>query len=185
MNAHNALAPASAAGARGFTAPATTSQKFQTATAVFQRDLIALIPQLRAFGYSLCKRRDQADDLAQEALAKAAGWAALGGRALRHRRGPAGPAGWAARGSGPGRCRRRELSGRRENLRHPPGDLEKPGGAWPRRIMRYHRRQNGIDPQRRGAPGRWDRRHSGATECSGAGWRRRLGVALHCAISNS
>jgi RNA polymerase sigma-70 factor, ECF subfamily len=70
MNAHNALAPASA-GAGGFTAPATTSQKFETATAVFQRDLIALIPQLRAFGYSLCKRRDQADDLAQEALAKA------------------------------------------------------------------------------------------------------------------
>lgn len=37
----------------------------------FQRELIALIPFLRAFAVSLCRRRDLADDLAQETLAKA------------------------------------------------------------------------------------------------------------------
>ena len=37
----------------------------------FQSDLIALIPHLRAFSRSLCRRRDLAEDLAQEALAKA------------------------------------------------------------------------------------------------------------------
>ena len=37
----------------------------------FNRDLVALIPFLRAFACSLCRNRDQADDLAQEALAKA------------------------------------------------------------------------------------------------------------------
>lgn len=37
----------------------------------FQRDLLALIPFLRAFSRSLCGDRELADDLAQEALAKA------------------------------------------------------------------------------------------------------------------
>jgi RNA polymerase sigma-70 factor, ECF subfamily len=37
----------------------------------FQREMIALIPFLRAFAGSMCRHRDQADDLAQEVLAKA------------------------------------------------------------------------------------------------------------------
>ena len=37
----------------------------------FQRDLVALIPHLRAFSRSMCSRRDLADDLAQDALMKA------------------------------------------------------------------------------------------------------------------
>ena len=37
----------------------------------FQKELIALIPNLRAFSRSLCGRRGVADDMAQEALAKA------------------------------------------------------------------------------------------------------------------
>jgi len=37
----------------------------------FQREIIALIPHLRAFAVSMCRHRDQADDLAQESLAKA------------------------------------------------------------------------------------------------------------------
>lgn len=37
----------------------------------FQRDLVALIPQLRAFSRLLCRRKPLAEDLAQEALAKA------------------------------------------------------------------------------------------------------------------
>jgi RNA polymerase sigma-70 factor (ECF subfamily) len=37
----------------------------------FQRDLVALIPQLRAFSHALCGRRAIAEDMAQEALAKA------------------------------------------------------------------------------------------------------------------
>ena len=37
----------------------------------FQRDLVVLIPRLRAFSRSLCSRRDIADDLAQDALMKA------------------------------------------------------------------------------------------------------------------
>ncbi len=37
----------------------------------FQRDLLALIPHLRAFSHSLCRRRDLGEDLAQDALAKA------------------------------------------------------------------------------------------------------------------
>jgi RNA polymerase sigma-70 factor (ECF subfamily) len=40
----------------------------------FRADLIAIIPQLRAFARGLAGNRDLADDLAQEALAKA--WAA-------------------------------------------------------------------------------------------------------------
>jgi RNA polymerase sigma-70 factor (ECF subfamily) len=42
--------------------------------AAFRRDLVAIIPALRAFARGLCGNRDQADDLAQEAMAKA--WAA-------------------------------------------------------------------------------------------------------------
>jgi RNA polymerase sigma-70 factor (ECF subfamily) len=37
----------------------------------FQREMVALIPFLRAFACSLCHRRDLADDLAQETLVKA------------------------------------------------------------------------------------------------------------------
>src|SRR4029079_4425458 len=37
----------------------------------FRRNLIELIPDLRAFARALCGRRDGADDLCQEALAKA------------------------------------------------------------------------------------------------------------------
>lgn len=42
--------------------------------AAFRRDLVAIIPSLRAFARGLAGDRDVADDLAQEALAKA--WAA-------------------------------------------------------------------------------------------------------------
>jgi RNA polymerase sigma-70 factor (ECF subfamily) len=38
---------------------------------LFQRDLIVLAPHLRAFSSTLCKRRDIAEDLAQEALLRA------------------------------------------------------------------------------------------------------------------
>jgi RNA polymerase sigma-70 factor (ECF subfamily) len=37
----------------------------------FKRDLVALIPFLRAFAYSLCRQHSKAEDLAQEALVKA------------------------------------------------------------------------------------------------------------------
>ena len=40
----------------------------------FQEELVALLPQLRAFARSLCGRREQADDLVQEAAVRA--WAA-------------------------------------------------------------------------------------------------------------
>ncbi len=43
---------------------------------VFKRDLLALIPNLRAFSRTLCGRRGIADDMAQDALAKA--WRARG-----------------------------------------------------------------------------------------------------------
>jgi RNA polymerase sigma-70 factor (ECF subfamily) len=46
--------------------PATAGVAFQ-----FQRDLIALIPHLRAFSRVLCGRRAIAEDMAQDALAKA------------------------------------------------------------------------------------------------------------------
>src|ERR1700683_1811776 len=42
-----------------------------SASPQFQRDLIALIPHLRAFSRMLCGRRVIAEDMAQEALAKA------------------------------------------------------------------------------------------------------------------
>jgi RNA polymerase sigma-70 factor, ECF subfamily len=46
----------------------------QTSTAMvhdFQRDLVSLIPHLRAFARSLCRQYELGEDLAQEALAKA------------------------------------------------------------------------------------------------------------------
>jgi len=39
----------------------------------FERDLIALVPHLRAFARSLCRNRTLAEDLTQEALARAWG----------------------------------------------------------------------------------------------------------------
>jgi len=42
--------------------------------AAFRRDLVALVPQLRAFARGLCGRADFADDLVQEAISRA--WAA-------------------------------------------------------------------------------------------------------------
>jgi RNA polymerase sigma-70 factor, ECF subfamily len=50
------------------TVPAITSAQSSDR---FQRDLIALIPYLRAFSRVLCGRRAIAEDMAQEALAKA------------------------------------------------------------------------------------------------------------------
>ena len=46
----------------------------------FERDLVALIPHLRAFARSLCGDATAADDLAQEAVAKA--WASRGSFAM-------------------------------------------------------------------------------------------------------
>ena len=63
MNA-DMIAP-HAAGAAGLSKAA--------ADAVFRADLVAIIPSLRAFARGLCGNRDLADDLAQEALAKAWG----------------------------------------------------------------------------------------------------------------
>ncbi len=40
-------------------------------TAEFRRELLALIPSLRAFSMSLCGKADRADDLVQETLIKA------------------------------------------------------------------------------------------------------------------
>src|SRR5271156_4792461 len=37
----------------------------------FQQDFIPLIPHLRAFSRAICRHRDLAEDMAQEALAKA------------------------------------------------------------------------------------------------------------------
>jgi RNA polymerase sigma factor (sigma-70 family) len=42
--------------------------------AAFQRDLVALVPHMRAFSQMLCRRSDKADDLVQDTLVKA--WAA-------------------------------------------------------------------------------------------------------------
>jgi len=47
------------------------SQQQRLPSDQFQRELIALIPQLRAFSRLLCRRKPIAEDLAQEALAKA------------------------------------------------------------------------------------------------------------------
>lgn len=51
--------------------PATDTPE---ATEAFRRELLAAIPALRGFARGLCGNRDLADDLAQDALAKA--WAA-------------------------------------------------------------------------------------------------------------
>ncbi|AWW74278.1 RNA polymerase subunit sigma-70 [Erythrobacter sp. KY5] len=40
----------------------------------FKKDMVALVPSLRAFARGLCRNRDLADDLAQEAMTRA--WAA-------------------------------------------------------------------------------------------------------------
>ncbi|MFQ3666372.1 MAG: sigma-70 family RNA polymerase sigma factor [Sphingomonadaceae bacterium] len=60
-------APRAAAAASPEAAPPAAEQDFR-------RDLVAIVPSLRAFARGLCGNRDLADDLAQEALAKA--WAA-------------------------------------------------------------------------------------------------------------
>ena len=49
------------------------SQYDAASEAAFQRDLVALIPQMRAFARSLARDAALADDLAQDALAKAWG----------------------------------------------------------------------------------------------------------------
>ena len=49
----------------------TPSQQQRLPSDQFQHELIALIPQLRAFSRLLCRRKPIAEDLAQEALAKA------------------------------------------------------------------------------------------------------------------
>jgi RNA polymerase sigma-70 factor (ECF subfamily) len=46
----------------------------------FRAELVALIPQMRAFAHSLCRDASEAEDLAQEALAKA--WSARDSFAL-------------------------------------------------------------------------------------------------------
>lgn len=49
----------------------TTSAPLAAPADDFQKQLLALIPNLRAFSRTLCGRRGIADDMAQEALAKA------------------------------------------------------------------------------------------------------------------
>jgi len=51
------------------TSPPTIEETAPSAN--FERDLVALIPQMRAFARSLCNNPFEADDLAQEALTKA------------------------------------------------------------------------------------------------------------------
>ena len=59
----------------GRAAPARPAgQAARHEAAGFRKELLAVIPSLRAFARGLCGNRDLADDLAQEALAKA--WAA-------------------------------------------------------------------------------------------------------------
>ena len=53
------------------TASCATKTNFVPPDRQFQHDLIALIPHLRAFSRVLCGRRAIAEDMAQEALAKA------------------------------------------------------------------------------------------------------------------
>ncbi|MCG2839727.1 sigma-70 family RNA polymerase sigma factor [Sandaracinobacter sp. RS1-74] len=53
--------------------PEPPAENVAAADAEFRRDLVGIIPSLRAFARGLCGNRDQADDLAQEALAKAWG----------------------------------------------------------------------------------------------------------------
>ncbi len=56
------------------TKPVLTPAETALATEDFRRELLAAIPALRGFARGLCGNRDLADDLAQDALAKA--WAA-------------------------------------------------------------------------------------------------------------
>jgi RNA polymerase sigma-70 factor (ECF subfamily) len=48
-----------------------STSRTKDASRNFERDLVALIPQLRSFARGLCKRRGISEDMAQEALAKA------------------------------------------------------------------------------------------------------------------
>jgi len=54
--------------------PVLTPEEAKAAAETFRRDLLGAIPALRGFARGLCGNRDLADDLAQDALAKA--WAA-------------------------------------------------------------------------------------------------------------
>jgi len=54
--------------------PETSAGDGGAADDEFKTQMIALIPQLRAFGRGLCGNRDMADDLAQDAMVRA--WAA-------------------------------------------------------------------------------------------------------------
>jgi RNA polymerase sigma-70 factor, ECF subfamily len=51
-----------------------TQASAESPDAVFKKDLVAIIPQLRSFARGLCGNRDLADDLAQDAMVRA--WAA-------------------------------------------------------------------------------------------------------------
>ena len=68
MKSHDIDENALDMGANGEAPPVMTPDE---ADAQFRKDLLALIPFLRAFSRSLCGERELADDLAQEALAKA------------------------------------------------------------------------------------------------------------------
>jgi RNA polymerase sigma-70 factor (ECF subfamily) len=50
---------------------APTTEKNHESTGMFEKDLEALMPYLRAFSYSLCRDRSVAEDLAQDALTSA------------------------------------------------------------------------------------------------------------------
>lgn len=67
MKSHNFGEPSGSASGAAAADPARTGGPDRE----FQRDLLGLIPFLRAFSRSLCGDRELADDLAQEALAKA------------------------------------------------------------------------------------------------------------------
>jgi RNA polymerase sigma-70 factor (ECF subfamily) len=49
----------------------TSKRKSSSPSDLFRRDLLLLIPQLRAFARSLCTHRELAEDMAQSTLAKA------------------------------------------------------------------------------------------------------------------
>jgi RNA polymerase sigma-70 factor (ECF subfamily) len=48
-----------------------TGEKQQSISSTFRDSLLATVPNLRAFAFSLCNHREQADDLVQETLLKA------------------------------------------------------------------------------------------------------------------
>jgi RNA polymerase sigma-70 factor (ECF subfamily) len=58
-------------GARAMKEIATVSRRPADRDAAFRQGLLELIPYLRAFARSLCRNRERAEDLAQEALTKA------------------------------------------------------------------------------------------------------------------